>query len=474
MANHRQLLPDRNIQIKVGTSLGRIHKCTLGLPQGSILSPLLFIFYVSDMLQDATSDAWKYADDASVLSVSPDKAISLRQIQNDLDLLLLWTNKWRFKLNCNKGKTEAIAINFDPATLGNNQLHFGNKDIAFVEESKVLGVWLDGNLSWDRQQRTVAAKCWGAWKKIKALCSNYQGLKISTIVSLIKIAVLLIMFYAAPVWMTGKENIFKKLWQDILKTTTVTPNFHPSVKKMEIITSLPPLDIQLETIVVKFLLKNFYMHHTDLLSTQIQESYQDTFKGNFVKQHCNYLKEYIGFMKGYERCQRIDLKCRDVRIKYTKISIWNFIRMLWKRRIQNMEFDEYDYTPLIKQKPLQLPCNRTIESFICGGILNRLPLFGFLNNRNLATSPLCSCQAEVECLNHLLFDCHDFMEERNTYGIAGTNIVEYVTKEADLKPLCRLASKIYANKGIKTRYDLFRPETTDVNDCTNQENTDYH
>ena len=276
------------------------------------------------------------------------------------------------------------------------------------------------------------------------------------------------MFYAAPVWMTGKENLLKKLWQDILKTTVATPHFHPSANKMEVITSLPPLDIQLKIMIVKYLIKNFYLHQNDLLTAQIHESRQDTFNGNVVKQHCNYLKEYIGFIKGYHRCQSIDLEYRESGIKYTKNIIWNFTSTLWKRRVQHVN-DERDYTLLIKRRPLALPCSRIIESFICGSILNRLPLFGFLNKRNLADSPSCSCQTEIESADHLLFNCVEFEQERLMAGVEGTNIVEYLSQKNDTQPLCRLASVIYYNKNLKTRYDFFHPCEDTGADLDNEE-----
>ena len=254
----------------------------------------------------------------------------------------------------------------------------------------------------------ITGKCWGAWKRIKSLCSDYTGLKIPSIVSLIKISVLPILFYAAPVWMNGNEIEVKKLWQDILKTTTATRHYHPSVEKMEILTSLPPLDIQVQIIITKFLIKNFYNHTTDLLKKEINNSRIDSVPGHFVKTHCTYLKEYIGHVKGLNRYNRIDLNYRELGpVKYTKATIWKFINTAWNRRI-SISNNDFDFTSLIQQKPRIFPCNRATESFLCSGILNRLPLFEFLKNRNIVDCSLCSCQENVETINHLMFECNEF------------------------------------------------------------------
>ena len=69
-----------------------------GLPQGAVLSPLLFIFYLKGFLQDADL-TYKHADDSTSISSKENSSISLEKAEN-------YTYKWRQVLN--KDKTEHI------------------------------------------------------------------------------------------------------------------------------------------------------------------------------------------------------------------------------------------------------------------------------------------------------------------------------------------------------------------------------
>ena len=70
-----------------------------GVPQGSILGPFLFLVYVSDMTQGLQSQVHQFADDINLLETSPDPTHSVATINHDLDLLYLWSIKWRVTFN---------------------------------------------------------------------------------------------------------------------------------------------------------------------------------------------------------------------------------------------------------------------------------------------------------------------------------------------------------------------------------------
>lgn len=173
-------------------------------------------------------------------------------------------------------------------------ISMGNIELEYTENSKVLGIYIDKDCNWKKQVADTRKKAWYAWKNIKGLCSKYHGLKMSTIVNLIKISVIPIIFYAAPAWLSQRRlEDFHDIWYDMLKTVTGS-SCKPSLQKLEIISSLTPLEIQLKTITTKFFIKNFMLHEEDLLTKTIDELRPD--HRSIVHLHCNYVKEYFAIM----------------------------------------------------------------------------------------------------------------------------------------------------------------------------------
>ena len=198
------------------------------------------------------------------------------------------------------------------------------------------------------------------------------------------------------------------------------------------------------------------------MKTEINQARKDGYTNNTVKLHCNYLKEYIGHVKGYKTRQNIDLDYREKGVKYTRDSIWKFTAMLWNRRTIPGDEDT-DFTITISRNTRHLPCNRTTESFLYSALLNRLPLYDFLYNRNLMDSPYCPCKEEKETVNHVLFECTDFFLDRQNLNVIGCDIEEYFRNNTDIEPLCNLAALVYSRRNINQRYKLFESSGTNSN-----------
>ena len=74
-----------------------------GVPQGSVLGPILFLIYINDLDDSITSNVLKFVDDTKLfrkVNTDGDK----QHLQNDLDRLVKWSEKWQMLLNFGKYK----------------------------------------------------------------------------------------------------------------------------------------------------------------------------------------------------------------------------------------------------------------------------------------------------------------------------------------------------------------------------------
>ena len=119
-------------------------KC--GVPQGSILGPLIFLIYVNDMCQAVQCDLLFYADDSCLTVTHTDIKVNEYTLNGNLSSLCEWLVdiKWSIHL----GKTESIIFGTRYLLSKENQLNimYGNQKIEQKQTIKYLGVTLDNML----------------------------------------------------------------------------------------------------------------------------------------------------------------------------------------------------------------------------------------------------------------------------------------------------------------------------------------
>ena len=139
LINRTQVVAVNGAESNVGSVLS-------GVPQGTVLGPLLFVIYINDMLDSISSEGLLFADDTKVFHQICSKQDSLK-LQSDIDKLEAWTKIWLLRFNADKchvltmGKFENI--------LHTHRYKIGGKELEHVFEEKDLGVLVDSDLSFE-------------------------------------------------------------------------------------------------------------------------------------------------------------------------------------------------------------------------------------------------------------------------------------------------------------------------------------
>ena len=151
-------LSNRSQNVNYKMEFSQEQELICGVPQGSVLGPLLFLLYVNDLaLVSNKLTPIMFADDSSFF-IHGKKTDEMADIINqELEEIVSWLNANRLSLNIRKTKSILFNPTKDKKTI-NISLKILDEKIEQVEEIKFLGVILDENLTWKKHIQYINRK----------------------------------------------------------------------------------------------------------------------------------------------------------------------------------------------------------------------------------------------------------------------------------------------------------------------------
>ena len=142
-------LSNRSFIVSVGKELSSRGKLNCGVPQGSILGPLLFLLYVNDMAQAVNSELLLYADDTCLFFMGKDSKIIGDQLNKDFNSLCEWFIDNKLSIHFGEEKTKSILFGTKQLLHKGKSLNIIYGDTEIKQHTKVtyLGCILNNDLS---------------------------------------------------------------------------------------------------------------------------------------------------------------------------------------------------------------------------------------------------------------------------------------------------------------------------------------
>lgn len=140
-------LQDRSQRVVLPGCKSDCKRIKSGVPQGSILGPLLFLLFINDIVCDIESHIKLFADDTSLFAVVDQPDRSALVLQSDMDKITHWSKKWLVTFN--PAKTESLLISRKINKPVHPPLLMEGQQVSQVASHKHLGIFLSTDCTWN-------------------------------------------------------------------------------------------------------------------------------------------------------------------------------------------------------------------------------------------------------------------------------------------------------------------------------------
>ena len=194
-------LIDRRGHVQLFNVFSSSRRFTQGLPQGSVLAPLLFLFYINDLATTLNNDAViaVFADDVSILTTACKMEDAEAAAQSVVSSIVAWSQEW--KLNLNAEKSEVCPF----STWSNDSswspiIFIGHQKVHLNTTPRLLSVILDRSLTFNGNLKKLTPSFASSISIIRATAHTSWGWYRSTLKMAFHVLVCSELDYTAPAW----------------------------------------------------------------------------------------------------------------------------------------------------------------------------------------------------------------------------------------------------------------------------------
>lgn len=218
----KSYLSQRHFIVKQKDHFSNIYEIAAGVPQGSVLGPLLYLIFTSDLPKGPNTSIATFADDTAILASHENSTCASNMIQFNLNLIQNWMVKWKIKANENKSNHITFTLRKDTCP----PVKLNNKSIPQSNDVRYLGIHLDRRLTWQKHIFTKRKQLGLKLRNMYWLLGKKSELSLENKLLLYKTILKPIWTYGIQLWgSASKSNIetIQRFQNKILRLITDAP-----------------------------------------------------------------------------------------------------------------------------------------------------------------------------------------------------------------------------------------------------------
>lgn len=216
----KSYLTNRYFMVKHQEEVTDLYPIQSGVPQGSVLGPVLYTIYTADIPQAPNTTTATFADDTAILAISDTPRFASEKLQDALNSIQDWLKTWRIKVNETKSQqvTFTLRRNTCPSVSINGQ------QLPQSKTAKYLGMYLDRRLNWKEHIAKKNKQLKLKVSKLYWLIGRKSKLSLKNKLTVYKVILKPVWTYGIQLWGAASASNINKLQQFQSKTLRTIAN----------------------------------------------------------------------------------------------------------------------------------------------------------------------------------------------------------------------------------------------------------